>query len=211
MIETSPEITKLADALLQFQSTVRAVKRDGKNPHFNSKYATLENVLDAAKPVLNANGIILTQAAGEILEGAVCVTTRLMHTSGEFMQSTLHVPLGKRDPQGVGSAITYGLRYSLMAMLGLPPTDDDDGEMAMDRAGEYAKPLKSSAAMKRDDFWGEFETEIDECMTLAALEQRKAYWRKRAVDDGWPVAWKSAAKDRFEGAEKRIMDEIETE
>jgi hypothetical protein len=37
----------------------------------------------------------------------------------------------KRDPQGVGSAITYGLRYALMAVLGVPPTDDDDGEAAM--------------------------------------------------------------------------------
>ncbi len=48
-------------------------------------------------------------------------------------RSTLHVPLSKRDPQGVGSAITYGCRYALMATLGLPPVDDD-GESAMDRS-----------------------------------------------------------------------------
>ena len=91
----------------------------------------------------------------------------------------------------------------------------DDNKYVNDMKNEFASakepPLKSSAAMKRDDFWGEFEAEIDECMTLAALEQRKAYWRKRAVDDGWPLAWKGAAKDLFEGAEKRIMDEIEAE
>ena len=35
------------------------------------------------------------------------------------------MPIAKLDPQGVGSATTYGLRYSLMASLGLPPLDDD--------------------------------------------------------------------------------------
>jgi hypothetical protein len=37
----------------------------------------------------------------------------------------MSLPLAKQDPQGVGSAITYGCRYALMASLGLPPLDDD--------------------------------------------------------------------------------------
>jgi hypothetical protein len=49
-----------------------------------------------------------------------------MHgSSGEWIKATMAIPLTKTDPQGVGSAITYGCRYALMAMLGLPPLDDD--------------------------------------------------------------------------------------
>lgn len=211
MIETSENITELTAALLSFQKAVKAVKRDGNNPHFKSKYATLENVLDASKPTLNQHDIVISQAPGEIKDGAVCVTTRLTHSSGQFMQSTLHVPLGKRDPQGVGSAITYGLRYSLMAMLGLPPTDDDDGENAMDRNDEYAKPRKSSAALKREDAWPEFERDLADCQTLVALNRVKDEWRKKVREDGWPKKWIEAMPDEFDAVERRIMNEREAQ
>lgn len=209
MIERSDQITNIVPALLAFQSTVRAVKRDGNNPHFKSKYATLENVMDAVKPSLNENGLVVMQAPASIVDGAVSVTTALYHTSGEYMTATLHVPLGKRDPQGVGSAITYGLRYSLMAMLGLPPTDDDDGESAMDREGQYATNRKSSAALKREDAWAEFEADLRDVKSLAALEKCKADWRAKVKNDGWNRTWIEALPDAFAAAEKQIMDEIE--
>lgn len=133
MIEHSQDITKLSEALNLAQAEMRGVQKDSKNPHFKNSYASLEAVIDTAKPVLTKHGLAFTQAPGALVEGAVEITTMLMHTSGQWLRSTLHMPVVKRDPQGVGSAITYGLRYSLMAVLGVPPTDDDDGERAMDR------------------------------------------------------------------------------
>jgi len=133
MIEHSQDITKLSEALNLAQAEMRGVQKDSKNPHFKNTYASLEAVIDASKPVLNKHGLAFTQAPGALVDGAVEITTMLMHKSGQWIRSTLHMPVVKRDPQGVGSAITYGLRYSLMAVLGVPPTDDDDGERAMDR------------------------------------------------------------------------------
>lgn len=208
MIERSESVTNIVPSLLAFQGEVRAVKRDGNNPHFKSKYATLENVMDAVKPALNKHGIVVIQAPASIVDGAVCVTTSLFHESGEFITATLHVPLGKRDPQGVGSAITYGLRYSLMAMLGLPPTDDDDGENAMDRQGDYAQNRKSSAALKREDAWAEFQADLDDCNSPAALERCKDEWRKKVKEDGWNRAWIEAMPDAFSATEQQIMDAI---
>lgn len=50
----------------------------------------------------------------------------LMHgASGEWIRFNTIMPIPKADSQGVGSAITYACRYALMAMLGLPPLDDD--------------------------------------------------------------------------------------
>jgi hypothetical protein len=140
VIEHSPDIKALVAALKGVQGMVEGVRRDAANPHFKSRYATLEAVVDAARPALQANGLAFTQAPGVIVDGAVEITTMLMHESGEWLRSTLHVPLGKRDPQGLGSALTYGQRYSLMATLGLPPTDDD-GEGAM--AATPAEPRAS--------------------------------------------------------------------
>lgn len=132
MIEMSPEVNHLFPALISAQSKLRGVVKDSKNPHFKSNYASLENVIDTARGPLHEDGIAFTQAPGALVDGAIEITTMLMHRSGQWLRSTLHIPLQKRDPQGVGSAITYGCRYALMATLGLPPVDDD-GEGAMER------------------------------------------------------------------------------
>lgn len=137
MIEISPEVNHLFPALISAQSKMRGVVKDSNNPHFRSSYASLENVIDTARGPLNEDGIAFTQAPGALVDGAIEITTMLMHRSGQWLRSTLHVPLQKRDPQGVGSAITYGCRYALMATLGLPPVDDD-GESAMDRNNQSA-------------------------------------------------------------------------
>jgi hypothetical protein len=169
MIETSENIVALTGAIIKVQGGISGVHKNAKNPHFKSSYATLENVIDTARPALQEAGIAFVQAPGMVVDGSVEVTTMLIHDSGEWMRSTLHVPLGKRDPQGVGSAITYGCRYSLMAMLGLPPTDDD-GEAAMERdepkrtVGINPKTGMATAnALKKDkgpDNWDAFQAEL---------------------------------------------------
>jgi hypothetical protein len=141
MFLTSDNTDKLFPAIHAAQGAMRGVAKDSKNPAFKSSYASLESVIDTARPALQAANLAFTQAPGALVDGAIEITTMLMHTSGQWLRSTLHVPLSKRDPQGVGSAITYGCRYALMATLGLPPVDDD-GEAAMDRTPRPA-PVKA--------------------------------------------------------------------
>jgi hypothetical protein len=64
------------------------------------------------------------------LDNTVIVETILTHTSGQWIQSELALPLLKADPQGVGSAITYGRRYGLAAIIGIVADVDDDGNAA---------------------------------------------------------------------------------
>jgi hypothetical protein len=117
----------LAAALLKVQSKLRGVQKDAVNPHFKNRYASLESVIDTIRPVLQECGIVFIQAPGiASADGVMHVQTHLVHAeTGEAVTSEIGVPLAKRDPQGAGSAITYACRYSLMAMLGLPPVDDD--------------------------------------------------------------------------------------
>jgi hypothetical protein len=207
MIETSPQIVRLTDALIKVQGAISGVHKNAKNPHFKSSYATLENVIDTARPALQEAGIAFVQAPGMVVDGSVEVTTMLIHETGEWMKSTLHVPLGKRDPQGVGSAITYGCRYSLMAMLGLPPTDDD-GEAAMVReeppkrqVGINPKTGMATAnALKKDngpDNWNAFQSELLECETVPALTKLALGWSTIAERDLWPASWRELAKEEI--------------
>lgn len=148
MIEHTPEITELVKALSKVQSQVHGVAKDSTNPHFKNRYASLEAVIGAIRqPCLEA-GLLFTQAPGNVVDGKLEITTMLMH-GNQWMRSTMQVPLAKTDPQGVGSATTYGCRYSLMAMFGLPPLDDD-AEAAVSHAPIKQAPRVVSSSTTND-------------------------------------------------------------
>jgi hypothetical protein len=125
----SESTAEIADALAKAQLLIQPAIKDNTNPHFRSKYAGLPEVMQACLPHLNANGIAVIQAPS-YSNGIVKILTRLNHRSGQWIQSELAVPVTKQDAQGVGSAITYGRRYSLSSMVGVIQ-DDDDGNAAV--------------------------------------------------------------------------------
>lgn len=126
-------MSALWKAMLEAQKEIKHAVKDAKNPHFKNDYATLQSTLDAVKPALNRNGLVLTQEIrhGNQPEGTVRVTTRIVHAaSGEQTADAQVIPLVKNDPQGLGSAVTYARRYAIQAMLGIA-AEDDDGEPAV--------------------------------------------------------------------------------
>ncbi len=113
-----------AKAFIQAQGKMEAITKASENPAFKSKYADLSAVLEAIVPALNKAGIAVLQSPafdGEM----VTVTTILIHESGASVTSDLKLRPSKLDPQGIGSATTYGRRYSLLALAGVAPEDDD--------------------------------------------------------------------------------------
>lgn len=133
-------INELAAALARAQMDLRGASRDGANPHFRSKYATLESVLEAWYAVGPKNGLAVTQIlvdAGE--RQGILLRTVLMHSSGQAVDSLFFMPVAKGDAQAYGSAITYARRYALMALVGIAPVDDD-AEAAMPQRSGTNKP-----------------------------------------------------------------------
>lgn len=130
----SESIAKLAEALNKFQATIKAVKKDGSNPFFKSKYATLDNIWEHARKELTSNGLSVSQ----LPSGENELTTVLLHTSGEFISATAKMTPKDSTPQSQGSAITYLRRYALSAVLGLTSEEDDDGNAAS--KPQYAVP-----------------------------------------------------------------------
>lgn len=205
-------MSELLKALHKVQGAVRGVKRDAKNPHFKNSYATLEAVTDTIRPHMQEAGLVWLQSPGVIRDGAIEVTTLIAHAeSGEKHQFTMEMPMAKRDPQGAGSALTYAMRYSLMAALGLPPTDDD-AETAIDRDNARpepeAPPAKSSASLKRAKSWEQLTDSLAQDMvdvrSVIGLEKVKQEYRDRAKSEGWPPAWLNALKDEFAHYEREI-------
>ena len=151
-MKTSEKIDQIAPALLAAQKEINNASKDAKNPHFRSSYASLGSVIEAVKEPLNKHGISIIQSlsswsasdgqSGGNNAGGLFLRSRLLHTSGQWIEDCAYTPLSKADPQGVGSATTYLRRYSLAALLCITQ-EDDDGNAASGRVAPSA-PAKPS-------------------------------------------------------------------
>ena len=136
-MNTSEAIDKISAALVLAQKDMLPLIKDSDNPFFKSKYADLHAVTQACYPALQANGICVMQSAESLGSDGINIRTRLIHSSGQFLETECAIPPAGQDPQKYGSAVTYGRRYGLQAAVGLAATDDD-AEAAMGRKGAPA-------------------------------------------------------------------------
>jgi hypothetical protein len=143
--------TNIYQAFIAAQKAFGPALKTSTNPHFRSRYADLSACVEAVIDSLNNNGIGLIQTTHEC-ESGVTVETLLVHESGQTITSgRLHVPASKQDAQGYGSALTYARRYSLMAICGIAPEDDDGNRAskpvevrAVEVKAEVKEPAKKS-------------------------------------------------------------------
>lgn len=194
----SADLHELAKALASAQAKLKPAIKDATNPHFRSKYADLQSVWEAARPVLTANNLSVAQTFNESTGETVTIVTTLLHVSGQWMRSSLTLKPTKSDPQGIGSAITYGRRYGLSAILGIVADEDDDGNAASAHHHEPAPaPLKDLPPGW--DKWTVLER--GENRANAGEEALKAWWLslsdgerkalKPKLDSDWkPIAAK---------------------
>jgi len=118
----------LVVALGRMEGVVKDAENDGfKKNGKGSGYATLGACIEASRDILAENHLAVVQGPGATNTDAktLTVTTRIIHASGEWIESDFEMPLTKWSPHEAGSATTYGRRFALMAMLGLSPMDDD--------------------------------------------------------------------------------------
>ena len=137
----SEKINEIAKALIEVQSEIMDPVKNATNPHFKNDYADLSAILSIVRPVVSKSGIAVVQTM-EPCEFGVTIVTTLMHSSGQWVRSRLSMKPGKDTPQAYGSAITYGRRYSLAAILGITQTDDDGNDGSQKQNGNGHKQTK---------------------------------------------------------------------
>jgi len=133
--------SKLNAALVAALSDMRNIAKDKVNPHFRSKFTSLDAILETVRPIMAKHGLAITQLP-EFRDGLAGVTTRIIHNSGESTESTLLLPLKDQSCQSVGGALTYARRYSISAICGIASDEDDDGQQASTPKKEAAKISK---------------------------------------------------------------------
>lgn len=133
-MKMSESINELTKALAAFQSKVKQPEKDSLNPHFKSKYTSLDGIVKAIHDCAPEMGLSFVQMPLSNETGVGVVTT-IFHQSGQYIQfEPFFLPLDKKTAQGVGSCVTYAKRYSLSAAFGIVSDLDDDGNEATEHA-----------------------------------------------------------------------------
>jgi hypothetical protein len=225
-MNTSEQINELASALAKAQGEIQNPSKDKVNPHFKSRYADIADGLVAVRPVLSKHGLSVVQATDIAEDGSVILRTRLMHASGQWLESLY--PVGRLTKHmELGASMTYAKRQALFAMVGVAgDTDDMDGtdtgtsdkdvRPKPSKVDRYLPPVDeafpgdtparaSSNAMKSHapELWAEFERAMRAEDTAVGLVELKQRWMKEVK--GWSPAFRNSANDLFEECKAAII------
>lgn len=202
MSNTSPELDQLAKALAAAQAEMKNATLNKVNPHFKSKYADLAAIRDTVTPALTKHGIAVVQGT-DTTEGSIIVFTRLIHASGQWIESRFPIPYDK--PQTMGSGITYGRRYTLSAVCNIAADEDDDGNAANDKA---AAPPEKKAYERSGIVRAEFERlqkGIHQIEATGTMEDLALFWKNNAKTiAALPADWREELDNTKEEAKEAL-------
>jgi len=140
MVENKKNIYQRLSA---FQNEVGSIVKDSVNPHFKNKYADVNTVLEAVIPALTKVGLIMVQKTIYKNDSQKYLNTQIINIDkpDELIESEILLMTNKQDMQGLGSAITYARRYSIVNLLCLG-AEDDDGQRASQQP--YSQPQRQN-------------------------------------------------------------------
>ena len=219
MLTFSPTIGELAKAMVAAQLVLEPAIKESNNPAFKSKYAKLAEILEKVIPAYAGAGIAFSQHP-DFIDGKVVVETILLHISGEWMRSELHMAVFKSDAHGIGGGTTYACRYAASAITGLA-VEDDDGNAASGYGKNGEKPRdKPTRTENKPENKGEAQTETPEPLPELTEAQKVAarFTKifnekvKFLTDRAWPkeeaVAEVTKKKDELKLAYPGDMDKV---
>lgn len=130
----SEQINELLTALSIAQGQLKPAIKDTQG--YGYKYSDLASVWDVIREPFSKNSLSIIQLNIPRDDNKIQINTILGHSSGQWIESSLVLTSVKQDPQATGSAITYARRYSLMAIAGIAPEDDDGAEASKEKNPE---------------------------------------------------------------------------
>jgi len=145
--KVEPAVKNITEAFFNFQSEDISIQRNGVGTSNGQeyRYAELEDIMKAIRPVLQKYRIALTQIVEENN-----LLTKLIHVDS-LTEMTSPLPLGTpQSSQDLGARITYMRRYALVAMLGLVTEDDVDGTNKSFKTQSTEKRELNGVILKRD-------------------------------------------------------------
>src|SRR5258705_3323784 len=163
MHRSSESVASIATALAKAQTELSNPEKALVGTIYNNRsdssqsfrYASLSGGLDIVRKILGVQQIAIAQTTDiDRANGAVNLTTVLLHTSGEWISSDWPVCALSEisQPRRMGAALTYARRYALFTMVGIAGEDDLDTspDVTSDPAGGHKAAAGGLASNPRD-------------------------------------------------------------
>lgn len=157
----------------EFDAAVAAAKAEippiarNKEGHNAKRYVDFSAIAKVVDPIITKHGLSYRFTTEQT--DRINVTCILSHRAGHSEKTTLSGPAdatgNKNAIQAIGSTLTYLQRYSLVQMLGLAASDDDDGKKAGDDG-----PVSDEQADQIRTLLTETKTEIARFLKWASAE-----------------------------------------
>lgn len=172
-------------AIAAAKAKITPIQRNATG-HNSKRYADFAAIAKVVDPILSEHGLSyrFRTAQGD----RISVTCVLSHQDGHSEETTLSGPPdasgSKNAIQAIGSTLTYLQRYSLVQMLGLAASNDDDGKAADggtisdDQAAELIALADEVGADKRA-FCNYFKVEGIAMLAAKDFERAKAALNKK--------------------------------
>lgn len=210
----SAELDKFLPAFIAAQGEFPSIKKSADNPHFKSKYADLGEIIPAVQPILAKNDLCRRHRLRVAESGKQYIECVIYHVSGQWISSgeiEIKTEANRSTSmQAQGSGITYGRRYTLLAVLDLATEGDDDDGNGAEGHGDKGKPAGGKGSGKQSsppkDQGGDPKPEKTK-EELAA--ERKAWVQKRLAalkGIGDPDAYAGVVNDKLKEACEKLRD-----
>lgn len=171
-MQTSTETDKIYPAIIELQRELMPVVRDKTvsvthktGGRHTFKYAPLDTIMETLKPLFGKNGLGSVQAVNQDV-----LTTRIIHSSGQWVQSDTHLNREHASMQGFGAEVTYKRRYALSALIGIVPDEDTDVSTlpsGQKRSGVTDGSVRGGIGDDLPQDWKDFLEQLaDECTNL---------------------------------------------
>lgn len=173
-------------AFAEMQAQIPTIAERGRTNM--GRYARLEDIIEVVRPILKAFGFSLSFSTQWPEKGTVRIVGILTHTQGHARQSefltTADTSGAKNAVQALGSAVSYGRRYTTMDLLSIVSRElDDDGRGTTKPAVpvpegyvSWALDLESTAgekdAKKLRETWNKSKPEFRDY----TLNQKRDWW-----------------------------------
>ena len=147
----------LTQKIIEAKKSLASIKKSAVNPHFKNKYMTLDDIVEAVTPSLSEQGILIYHT---IHDGSLVTSI----TDGlSTIDSVYPLRVENKNDQQLGSALTYGRRYSICCLLGIVADEDDDGNKA-------SQPTPKQSPLDK------LKKELTEAKTIDQIKTLKTRW-----------------------------------
>ena len=155
------------EALRQVQAELKPVPKKrivkNKDGSIRYRYATFDDVVETIRPILVKHGFSFGFKTN-IGDNKALIRCELYHKDGHTETCEVTMPLipdasGMNIVQSFGAVITYGKRYALSLLLGIPSEEDTDGNPDVTIQNEkiivedkpQPQPVKKEEPLKEDE------------------------------------------------------------